>query len=72
MKFRNMVKKYGAVFTVVSAATIVGPAHAADIDITEALTYFAAGLVAAGALTAAMMGLTALIGVGKQARRAGT
>lgn len=43
-----------------------------DIDTTKALLYVAGGLAAAGAVTAAMFGLVALIGAAKKAMRAGT
>ena len=43
-----------------------------DIDITKALLYVAGGLVAAGAVGAAMFGLVTLIGASKKAQRAGT
>lgn len=43
-----------------------------DIDTTKVLLYIAGGLVAAGAITGAMLGLVALIGVGKKAQRAGS
>ena len=52
-----------------------GLASAADdgsIDTTKVLLYIAGGIVAAGAITGAMLGLVALIGVGKKAQRAGT
>lgn len=43
-----------------------------SIDITKVLLYIAGGVVAAGAITAAMLGLVSLIGVGKKTQRAGT
>jgi len=43
-----------------------------DIDVAKCLAYIAGGLAAAGAITGAMLGLVALIGVGKKAQRAGT
>lgn len=52
-----------------------GLASAADdgsIDTTKVLLYIAGGIVAAGAITGAMLGLVALIGVGKKTQRAGT
>ncbi|UUC47479.1 hypothetical protein NOX82_16420 [Pseudomonas citronellolis] len=51
-----------------------GLASAADgeIDTTQVLLYIAGGIVAAGAITAAMLGLVSLIGVGKKTQRAGT
>ncbi|MCF5734483.1 hypothetical protein [Pseudomonas syringae] len=47
-------------------------AAGANIDTAEALGYVAGGVVAAAAVIAAMFGLTALIGAGKKAMRAGT
>jgi hypothetical protein len=47
-------------------------AAAGDIDTSQALGYVAGGVVAAGAVTAAMFGLVALIGAAKKAMRAGT
>lgn len=58
-----------------SMVALVGsPAFAVegDIDTTKVLLYIAGGIVAAGAITGAMLGLVALIGVGKKAQRAGT
>ena len=73
MKNRTVsLKKFALLAAIASAVTVVGPAHAADIDTSEVLGYIAAGVVAAGAITAAMMGLVSLIGVGKKAQRAGT
>lgn len=43
-----------------------------DIDTTKVLLYIGGGIVAAGLITGAMLGLVALIGVGKKAQRAGT
>ncbi|WP_426139440.1 hypothetical protein [Pseudomonas sp. DWP3-1-2] len=45
---------------------------AGEIDTSEALTYIAGGVVAAGLVTGAMFGLVALIGAAKKAMRAGT
>ncbi|WP_024680823.1 hypothetical protein [Pseudomonas syringae] len=47
-------------------------AAGANIDTAEALGYVAGGVVASAAVIAAMFGLTALIGAGKKAMRAGT
>lgn len=43
-----------------------------DIDTTKVLLYIGGGIVAAGLITGAMLGLVALIGVGKKSQRAGT
>lgn len=43
-----------------------------DIDTTKVLLYIAGGIVAAAAITGAMLGLVALIGVGKKTQRAGS
>lgn len=74
MKLRNAMKKYGPAAGTAALCLVGGPVFAAegDIDVTKALAYIAGGLVAAGALTAAMMGLVALIGAGKKTHRAGT
>lgn len=58
-----------------TALTVVGnSAFAAegDIDTTKVLLYIAGGVIAAAAITGAMLGLVALIGVGKKTQRAGT
>lgn len=63
---------------VIGSATVVAlvgsPAFAAegDIDTTKVMLYIGGAVVAAGAITGAMLGLVALIGVGKKAQRAGT
>lgn len=74
MKLRNMMKKYGPAVGTLALVTVAGPTFAAegDIDTTKVLLYIAGGIVAAGAITGAMLGLVALIGVGKKAQRAGT
>jgi uncharacterized membrane protein len=72
MKLRNIMKKYGPAVGVASLAMVGGPAFAAEIDTSESLGYIAAGIVAAIALGGAMLGLVALIGVGKKTQRAGT
>lgn len=73
MKGRIFKNKAAVVLAAMSAA-VVGPtfADAGSIDTTQALAYVAGGVVAAGAITAAMLGLVALIGAGKKAMRAGT
>jgi hypothetical protein len=54
-------------------STVAGSSFAAgEIDTSEALTYIAGGVVAAGLVTGAMFGLVALIGAAKKAMRAGT
>lgn len=73
MKLRNTLKKYGPAFGAAAVALVGTPVFAAgEIDTTEVLGYIAAGVVAAGAITAAMLGLVSLIGVGKKTQRAGT
>lgn len=74
MKYRNVLKKYGPALVTGSLVLAAGPTFAAegDIDTTKVLLYIAGGIVAAGAITGAMLGLVALIGVGKKAQRAGT
>ena len=74
MKLRNMMKKYGPAVGTLALAVVATPTFAAsgDIDTGEVLMYIAGGVVAAGAITGAMLGLVALIGVGKKAQRAGT
>ncbi|WP_301151021.1 hypothetical protein [Metapseudomonas otitidis] len=56
----------------VATVSNVSMAAEGDIDTTKVLLYIAGGIVAAGAITGAMLGLVALIGVGKKAQRAGT
>lgn len=54
-------------------ATVASTSFAAgEIDTSEAMTYIAGGVVAAGLVTGAMFGLVALIGAAKKAMRAGT
>lgn len=74
MKFRNVMKKYGPASATLGLALVAGPTFAAtgDIDTTDVLLYISGGVVAAAAITGAMLGLVALIGVGKKAQRAGT
>lgn len=45
---------------------------AGEIDTSQAMTYIAGGLVAAGLVSGAMFGLVSLIGAAKKAQRAGT
>lgn len=76
-KLKNMFQnaKREVVIASGTALAVVGnSAFAAegDIDITKALLYVAGGLVAAGAVGAAMFGLVTLIGASKKAQRAGT
>lgn len=70
----QLMKKYGLAATTLALALAAGPTVAAegDIDTSKVLLYIAGGLAAAGAITGAMLGLVALIGVGKKAQRAGT
>lgn len=57
----------------VALATVAGSSFAAgELDTSEALGYIAGGVVAAIAISGAMMGLVALIGAAKKAMRAGT
>jgi hypothetical protein len=56
----------------VATVSNVSMAAEGDIDTTKVLLYIGGGIVAAGAITGAMLGLVALIGVGKKAQRAGT
>lgn len=56
----------------VATVSNVSMAAEGDIDTTKVLLYLAGGAVAAGTITAAMLGLVALIGVGKKTQRAGT
>lgn len=73
MKMRNMLKKYGPAAGVLTLALVGSPAFAAgEIDTSDVIGYIAAGVVAAGLITGAMLGLVALIGVGKKTQRAGT
>ena len=74
MKLRNVMKKYAPAAATVGLVMVAGPSFAAegDIDTTKVLLYIAGGLVAAGAITGAMLGLVALIGVGKKSQRAAT
>ena len=67
-------KREAVIATGALVAMSSGLASAAegDIDTTKVLLYIAGGIVAAGAITGAMLGLVALIGVGKKAQRAGT
>jgi hypothetical protein len=58
--------------SVIATVSNVSMAAEGDIDTTKVLLYIAGGIVAAGAITGAMLGLVALIGVGKKAQRAGT
>jgi hypothetical protein len=74
-KFLVAVKSRRAQLAVGSIALMsAGSSFAAagDIDTSAALGYITAGGVAAGAVTAAMFGLVALIGAAKKAMRAGT
>ncbi|MDH0339840.1 hypothetical protein [Metapseudomonas otitidis] len=57
---------------VIATVSNVSMAAEGDIDTTKVLLYIGGGIVAAGAITGAMLGLVALIGVGKKAQRAGT
>lgn len=66
---REVVIGSAALVATVSNVSMAGEG---DIDISKALLYVGGGLVAAAALTAAMLGLVALIGVGKKSQRAGT
>ena len=74
MKLRNMMKNYGPAVGTLALAVVATPSFAAegDIDTTKVLAYIAGGIVAAGLITGAMLGLVALIGVGKKTQRAGT
>lgn len=74
MKLRNVIKKYGPAAATLGLVAVAGPTFAAegDIDTTKVITYITGGVVAAGLITGAMLGLVALIGVGKKAQRAGT
>lgn len=74
MKLRNTLKKYGPTAGVLALTMVAGPSFAAegDIDISKALLYVGGGIAAAVALGAAMLGLVALIGVGKKTQRAAT
>jgi hypothetical protein len=71
--FQN-AKREVVIGTGTALAVVGNSAFAAegDIDITKALLYVAGGLVAAGAVGAAMFGLVTLIGASKKAQRAGT
>lgn len=74
MKLNALCKKFGPAAATLALVSVAGPSFAAsgDIDTGEVLLYIAGGIVAAGAITGAMLGLVALIGVGKKAQRAGT
>lgn len=74
LKINALCKKYGPAVVTGGLLLAAGPTFAADgdIDISKGLLYIGGGLVAAGALTAAMIGLVTLIGAGKKAQRAGT
>jgi hypothetical protein len=74
LKLNAMCKKFGPAAATIALATLASPVFAAegDIDISKGLLYIGGGLVAAGALVAAMIGLVTLIGAGKKAQRAGT
>lgn len=74
MKLNALCKKFGPAAATLALVTVAGPTFAAegDIDTSKVLAYIAGGLVAAGLITGAMLGLVALIGVGKKAQRAGT
>lgn len=74
MKLRTIARKYGPRVFCAGVALASVPAFAAgeEYDITTALAWFAAAVVAAIALTGAMIGLVALIGGGKRVQRAGT
>lgn len=57
----------------IALATVASTSFAAgEINTSEAMTYIAGGVVAAGLVTGAMFGLVALIGAAKKAMRAGT
>lgn len=74
MQLRNLFKKYGPSAGILGLTLVAGPSFAADgdIDITKVMLYMAGGIVAAGTITGAMLGLVSLIGVGKKTQRAGT
>lgn len=57
---------------VAMSSGLASAAGEGEIDTTKVLLYIAGGIVAAGAITGAMMGLVGLIGAAKKAMRAGT
>ena len=63
-----------ALFAGAAVAAMASPTFAAgeSFDISGPLAWIGAGVIAAGLVAVAMMGLVALVGAAKKAQRAGT
>jgi len=73
MKNRSAVT-LKALFAGAVVAAVASPTFAAGetFDTSSSLAWIAAGVVAAGLVATAMLGLVALVGAAKKAQRAGT